>query len=357
MDPYLPDVRSLLLASFEEVSYSFGDTIVAEGDEAEALYIITAGRARVLKRGTTGSDVPLGTVRAGDCVGEAALLEGGLRTATVRASGAVEALRLARPVFDALVRANPAISDWAKLVSRNRAVERFLRLDSVLAVLPSEVLTAVAANLKETALDVGEVAIREGDPPGSIYFVEEGQLRVSRSDGTVVGYLSRGDVFGERAFLLGEARSSTVETLTPCRFLELPTQRLSGLTEAHPDLRAHFEERAARYDFRTAARVPLGFAIEDIPAEARLTPPELEVEDVARSLGASISESAISDFVRPSQKIRRFAVVWQIDEADCGQPAWPCSAATSASGSTRSCPQRGRNRRRGHHPPRHRGRG
>ena len=58
---------------FRESSHDFGETIVRQGDQADALYVLVAGRARVLKAGADGGEVSLNMLRPGDVFGEAAL--------------------------------------------------------------------------------------------------------------------------------------------------------------------------------------------------------------------------------------------------------------------------------------------
>src|SRR5271170_252084 len=70
-----PDVRRLVEASFTRVTFSFGEVIVAEGDQADALFVIQSGRARVSKAGDHGEEVPLNVLHVGDVFGERALVE------------------------------------------------------------------------------------------------------------------------------------------------------------------------------------------------------------------------------------------------------------------------------------------
>src|SRR4029078_13012531 len=72
--------------------YEFGDIIVKQDDEVDAFFVLTLGRARVVKEDGRGKEIALATLRPGDVFGEAALLDGGTRTATVRCSTAGEGL-------------------------------------------------------------------------------------------------------------------------------------------------------------------------------------------------------------------------------------------------------------------------
>jgi Cyclic nucleotide-binding domain len=60
------DVRRLVEAAFTPVQFRFGEVIVAEGDEADALFVITSGTARVVKAGDHGEEVGKPHVRCDD---------------------------------------------------------------------------------------------------------------------------------------------------------------------------------------------------------------------------------------------------------------------------------------------------
>ena len=63
------EVRRLVEASFSRESFVFGEVMVAEGDPADALYVIESGTARVVKAGDHGEEVPLNVLRSGDAFG------------------------------------------------------------------------------------------------------------------------------------------------------------------------------------------------------------------------------------------------------------------------------------------------
>ena len=65
-------------------SYRKGAVIVNEGELGETLYILIQGRVRVFSADTSGKEITLGTILAGDFFGEMSL-DGGTRSATVEA--------------------------------------------------------------------------------------------------------------------------------------------------------------------------------------------------------------------------------------------------------------------------------
>jgi ATP-binding cassette subfamily B protein len=324
------DVRRLVQAAFTRQSYAFGEVIVAEGDEADALYVLASGTARAVKAGEHGEEVPLNVLRAGDAFGERALLEpDSKRTATVRASSPVETLQLDRAVFQAIVRSNPAVEEYVRLRVRHHELRDFLRVHSAFAKLPADGLRELLAGLQPLAVAAGELVIRQGDPAGPMYVVREGHLRAwIHRDGVREdrAYLRKGDFFGEVSLLRGTARTASVEAVSDCELLVLGPELFSRLIEEHPRFREQIEQRVAQYDYKKVGQVPLDFASELLPADAMRQ--EIvgieQVDVVAEEPDVAIAESADdswSGFIRPAKRIRRFPHLYQVDEMDCGAAA------------------------------------
>ena len=329
---YLPEgVRESVIDSFEPVSFTFGMPIVREGEPADALYVLVSGRARVVKNaardGTTNGELSLGALKAGDTFGEIGLLEQGTRTLTVRASGDVEALRLNREVFDGLLEERPELRQYFELQVSHRRLSNFFKEFTAFAKLPAPALGELLSELDRTTVPIGELVIREGDPPGPMYIVEEGRLRVFvEEDGRrrYIAYYRKGDFFGELSIFKGAPRAASVEAVSECTLSALRQDTFSRLLQSYPEFRARIEERIAQYDYKNVARVPLDFSEESLPAELRASDPvgtdQLD-RVAASSAGAPQREPFESDdghFRKRSKRVRRFPLVYQIDEMDCG---------------------------------------
>jgi ATP-binding cassette subfamily B protein len=315
-----PDTRTLVVDSFEPVTFTFGQTIVREGEDADAFFVITAGQARVIKTGMNGEEVPLNVLRAGDSFGETSLLEEIARTATVRASGDVETFKLDRSVFAAMVRNNPELRGYLELQSRHRNLYNFFRLNSAFDALPLDALTLLLSQLDVVKTRAGERVVRAGDPPGPMYFVEEGRLRVFvGEDGNrrYLAYLRKGDYFGEKSLLTGTPRAGSVEAVSDCSLLRLNPATFARLLQV-PQFKKQIDERVSQYDYQRVANVPLDFAEEMLPAEASVE--QVGEDQVDEEAGTPDGPFASPDgfFVKKHRRIRRMTVVRQIDEMDCG---------------------------------------
>jgi len=103
-----PSLKELVVGLFQPRSFAFGETIVAQGDIPDGMYVLASGSARALVV-HDGKEVTLARLQPGDWFGETALLDRTTRTATVRASERVSALWLDRVVFDALLELHPEV--------------------------------------------------------------------------------------------------------------------------------------------------------------------------------------------------------------------------------------------------------
>lgn len=76
-----------------------GELIVEQGKKTNALYIILAGRSRVLSADSRGREVILATLHSGDYIGEMSLIDDEPHSATVRADVQTDVLVLGREAF------------------------------------------------------------------------------------------------------------------------------------------------------------------------------------------------------------------------------------------------------------------
>ena len=109
--PLLSALDESALSAFEaqldSLSLPGGGILFREGEVGTALYIVAAGSLGVAVRGEDGRDVLVARVQAGETVGEMALLDGGLRSATVVALRDTELLRLERHSYEMLIEQYP----------------------------------------------------------------------------------------------------------------------------------------------------------------------------------------------------------------------------------------------------------
>ncbi|MGH9934736.1 MAG: cyclic nucleotide-binding domain-containing protein, partial [Blastocatellia bacterium] len=320
-----PDLKKLVMDCFVPAEFSFGGNILSEGEEADAVYVLAEGRARVVKRGANGEEIALNVLRPGETFGATGLLDPsavGKRSTTVRASSDVRAYKLDPALFQALLQNHPEIKKYFDAEQRHRYLTNFIKLYTILAKLPAEALKLLALEAETGAANEGDVVIQQGSSVGPMFIVEEGNLRATEQDGQRprdLAFLRKGDLFGEISVAKNQPRRATVEALTTCRLIKINEAAFGKLYAGFPEFRNVIEERIARYEHKKTARLPLDFAEEILPANAAPTEQfgARQLDERQTELGLGPFATSDGHFVK-GKRIRRFAHIKQVDEMDCG---------------------------------------
>jgi CRP-like cAMP-binding protein len=100
-----------LAASAREFSVEAGKPLIQRGDPGSGVFVLEEGRAVV--------DAPEGqhALGPGDIFGERSLLDGGERTARVRAETDVRCIAIPRPELEQAIAANPQLGERLRHVS------------------------------------------------------------------------------------------------------------------------------------------------------------------------------------------------------------------------------------------------
>ncbi len=116
--PLLSDLSDEELQRIAQVavarSFPKGARVFHEGDQSDACYVIRSGEVRVTREHSDGRAIALATLGPGEIVGELAMLDGEVRSASVEALTDIELLAIAARDMRGLFERNPEIT--AKLV-------------------------------------------------------------------------------------------------------------------------------------------------------------------------------------------------------------------------------------------------
>lgn len=116
--------KERLAKRFVERNYKAGDKIVTQGLGGEGFFILVTGHADAFRTKADGAEVKVNSFGPADFFGELALLDDGVRTASVIASEPTQCLVLTRWDFLVLLKEDPdmAISILEEVAHRFRAV-------------------------------------------------------------------------------------------------------------------------------------------------------------------------------------------------------------------------------------------
>ena len=96
----------LLCFSSDRLTYEPGQVMFNSGDAADSAYVLISGYVDIVRITPTGP-VVVGKLGPTEIVGEIGIFGDVSRTATIKATTKVEALRISKEQFMSLVRANP----------------------------------------------------------------------------------------------------------------------------------------------------------------------------------------------------------------------------------------------------------
>ncbi|MBW4046746.1 MAG: Crp/Fnr family transcriptional regulator [Proteobacteria bacterium] len=141
-----------LSQSIVKKRYKRGESIVEQGGRSNALFIILAGRARVVSVDAKGREVILAVLHPGDHVGEMSLIDGEPHSASVSAEAQTDVLMLGRVAF---LQSLPENSSMSFSIMRG-LVHRLRRADSKIESLAlMDVYGRVARALMEMSEEDG----------------------------------------------------------------------------------------------------------------------------------------------------------------------------------------------------------
>lgn len=123
-----------VLAAFQPRSYEAGATIIKAGDPGDELFLIVAGKVRIWSgEGPAVAERTLSMLSPGEHFGEASVISGGPRTATVTAVTYVETMVLAGDDYRRLVKSYPQL-----LENLSRSLTRRLSNMNQSSAVPSQ---------------------------------------------------------------------------------------------------------------------------------------------------------------------------------------------------------------------------
>ncbi len=149
-----------ILQMVNTVHLSAGETLFRVGDPGDALFIVAAGTVEV----SSEAGSLLASLGEGQAFGEMALIGGGgVRTASVRAAGGVDLLRIDRAEFDSMVESDPQLATAVQQLSHDRALKNLTRGGPN----PGRWARVASGNLQNVSrADVAKLLTKAGDGAG-----------------------------------------------------------------------------------------------------------------------------------------------------------------------------------------------
>jgi CRP/FNR family cyclic AMP-dependent transcriptional regulator len=91
--------------------------------------------------------------------------------------------------------------------------------------------------VNKVAIKANQILMREGEHSNSMYWVQQGQLIVTKkrhNEEVILSHIFEGELVGEISFLDKEIRSATVKALTDCELIEIPQETIDNIFKTQP---------------------------------------------------------------------------------------------------------------------------
>ncbi|KAL7554470.1 hypothetical protein ACHAWF_017925 [Thalassiosira exigua] len=204
-----------LIEVFAPSEASAGSTVIRQGDEGDAFYVMERGTIDVYEEETHKA-----TLYAGTSFGEIALLYGCPRSATLRTRYSCKLWGISRTAFRAITSQFKERRMEAKVNFLRKVKIKDKTFNDVLS--ESELNTLALATINES-YEAGQFIVREGEPGDIFYMIDSGSVDVfikAKGDTPVVT-LTGGQSFGELALLSNDVRTAScvAKTDVQCHIL------------------------------------------------------------------------------------------------------------------------------------------
>jgi len=299
LSPFSREELERLAEHAQALTYGFGETVCNAGDAAGGLFIVKVGSVRVFNE-DNGKEVSLGVRKAREVFADVAMLREYRHESSVRASGKTELLFIPRGVTEPLAAQNPAAMAFiASYVAISSAGGFVARLFDLRGKLDKAELEEAVRSVGVKRISAGKEILRQdAREDRRLYVVRQGEVRIVRTEDGVefpLATLRQGDIFGERACVMRQEQIASAVAVTDARLLVIPEKTVQLIIERNSRLREVLEERIRFVDRELHRQKKL--------AERRKHPVMLDL--------ASKPEMG-------ERVIRRFALVEQAEEMDCG---------------------------------------
>jgi subfamily B ATP-binding cassette protein HlyB/CyaB len=299
LSPFTRAELERLAEHAESRFFSFGETVCNAGEPADGLFVIKSGSVRVFTE-EHGKEISMGVRKERDVFAEIAMLREYAHESSVRASVKSELLFIPRKVILPIIARNAAAQAFiTSYVAINSAGGFVARLFDLRGKVNKGELEEFIRSVGVKRLSAGKEILKQGSREDRrLYVVRHGEVRiVQREEGTEypLATLRQGEIFGEKACLMRQEQSASVTAVTDTALLVIPEKTVHFILERNPKLREVLEER-------------IRFGERELQRQKKLS----ERRNLAAVLDLQ-SKPELGEKV-----VKRFALVQQAEEMDCG---------------------------------------
>jgi putative ABC transport system ATP-binding protein len=235
--------------------------IIRQGEKGDTFYILLDGKADVYINMPGGSELRVNQLKPGQYFGEMALLGGGIRAATVKASyqGRVSVVALNAEAFNSLISDSRSLREELMSLVEQRETYNYLQ---AISTLDESTLISILKEKKPVVYYEGQDIIKQGDVGHTFYLLLDGLVDIlvkdERGGEVLINQLSGGSYFGEMALMGDKRRNATVRVSRghSAKLIELGVHEFDQLEDSSEMFKTHVYDaaRARKRQLETTRR-------------------------------------------------------------------------------------------------------
>ena len=264
------ELTEVLSSGMEVRAFAGGEVVVAEGSPGDSMFALVEGEASVYRSFGTSQQRKVAQVATGEIFGEAAMVSGGTRLATVVLDGPGVALEFRRDSMGRIVNRFARVGHMIDEFYRERLLANVLRASPIFKSLPEADKQALSIAFQPSTFVDGQRIISEGQPADSVHLLLRGTCAVSHQSGERYPDLREGDLFGEVSVLSDGAATASVAAIGPVLTLRIPAGTFKARVLASPGAAFAVKTmakwrlaRTAKLDEAAQSEVVMGYELED----------------------------------------------------------------------------------------------
>lgn len=202
-----------------ELTFSVGETIFQEGTKGAWVFLIIAGKVRIIKQSKDDSFITAGIAGAKEIIGDYALLKPYFNTATCRAVEATKVFQLPLNYIHDFLKSHGSINVNLKNWLRLQMLKNHLCNKNFLGFMSAPSSLKYLDKLQADSYNPKSTIQTQGFAENRWFYIEEGNVELQQFD-EPVQILGPGDSFGERALAGWKTIPTTIAlTNTKCQIL------------------------------------------------------------------------------------------------------------------------------------------